>query len=177
MGDPRKSKNKAARPKKLWDKARIEEESKLKREYGLKNMRELWVLAAELKKVRTQARNLLSLDEEERGEKEQKLLNKLRRLKILGSDATLEDVLSISVKDFLERRLQTIVLRKGLARTPRQSRQLITHGFIAIDGQRVDVPSYLVTAEEEDLVDYYKPININPPEPEEESADEGDKNE
>jgi small subunit ribosomal protein S4 len=162
MGDPRRCKNKAARPKKLWDKARIEEESRLKKEYGLKNMRELWIAAAELKKVRTQARNLLSLTKEERAEKEQKLMAKLNRLGILPEHAELEDVLSISVKDFLERRLQTVVFRKGLAKTIKQSRQLITHGFIAIDGRRVDVPSYLVRKEEEDKISYYKPITISP---------------
>ncbi len=170
MGDPRRCKNKAVRPKKLWDKARIEEESRLKKEYGLKNMRELWTAAAELKKVRTQARNLLSLTKEERAEKEQKLMAKLNRLGILPEHAELEDVLSISVKDFLERRLQTVVFRKGLAKTIKQSRQLITHGFIAIDGRRVDIPSYLVRKEEEDKISYYKPITISPAAQEEEEG-------
>ncbi len=176
MGDPRRCKNKAARPKKLWDKARIEEESKLKREYGLKNMRELWTAAAELKKVRTQARNLLSLTKEERAEKERILMQKLYRLGILPEHAELEDVLSITVRDFLERRLQTVVFRKGLARTIKQSRQLITHGFIAIDGRRVDVPSYLVRRDEEDKITYYKPITIAPPQQaEQEQGEEGGK--
>jgi small subunit ribosomal protein S4 len=160
MGDPRRQKNKAARPKKLWDKARIVEESKLKREYGLKNMRELWTAAAELKKVRQQARKLLSLTKEERQEKERILMQKLHRLGILPESAELDDVLSITVRDFLERRLQTVVFRKGLARTIKQSRQLITHGFIAVDGRRIDIPSYMVRVDEEDKISYYKPINL-----------------
>jgi len=60
----------------------------------------------------------------------------------------------LTVEDILERRLQTIVFRKGLAKTIHQARQLITHGHIAIGNQRVTVPSYLVTREEEELVNY-----------------------
>ena len=52
----------------------------------------------------------------------------------------------------MERRLQTVVLRKGLARTPHQARQLITHGHIAIGNNRVTIPSYTVTRDEESLV-------------------------
>lgn len=44
----------------------------------------------------------------------------------------------------LESRLDNIVYRLGLARTRRQSRQLVNHGHILVDGSRVDIPSYLV---------------------------------
>ena len=54
----------------------------------------------------------------------------------------------------LERRLQTIVWKKGLARTIYQARQLIVHGHIAIAGRRVTSPGYLVSREEEDRIDY-----------------------
>ena len=43
----------------------------------------------------------------------------------------------------------TIVYRKGLARSPKQARQLVTHGHIAIAGRRVTIPGYLVTRGEE----------------------------
>ncbi|PWA11152.1 30S ribosomal protein S4 [Pueribacillus theae] len=42
----------------------------------------------------------------------------------------------------LESRLDNIVYRLGLARTRRQARQLVNHGHILVDGQRVDIPSY-----------------------------------
>ncbi|MEM4235601.1 MAG: 30S ribosomal protein S4, partial [Candidatus Anstonellaceae archaeon] len=73
----------------------------------------------------------------------------------------LEDILGLSVRDFLERRLQTLVVRKGLARTQKQARQLIVHGFIAVNGRRVTIPSYFVTAMEEPTIEYYKPIDIS----------------
>jgi len=44
----------------------------------------------------------------------------------------------------LEQRLDNLVFRLGLARTRRQARQLVTHGHIAVNGQRVNIPSYLV---------------------------------
>ncbi|ASR40479.1 30S ribosomal protein S4 [Ligilactobacillus agilis] len=45
----------------------------------------------------------------------------------------------------LERRLDNVVYRLGLATTRRQARQLVNHGHITVDGKRVDIPSYEVT--------------------------------
>jgi len=45
----------------------------------------------------------------------------------------------------LERRLDNIVCRLGMARSRAQARQLITHGHILVNRRRVDIPSYLVT--------------------------------
>ncbi|WP_100402091.1 30S ribosomal protein S4 [Bacillus sp. FJAT-42315] len=44
----------------------------------------------------------------------------------------------------LETRLDNLVYRLGLARTRRQARQLVNHGHVTVDGQRVDIPSYQV---------------------------------
>lgn len=44
----------------------------------------------------------------------------------------------------LESRLDNLVYRLGLARTRRQARQLVNHGHITVDEQRVDIPSYRV---------------------------------
>lgn len=166
MGDPPKLRNKFARPKRIWDKDRISEEKVLKKEYGLKSMRELWVIAEELKKYRREARRLLSLGEEEREEDADKIISKLLKLNVLKQGAVVEDILGLTVKDLLERRLQTLVMRKGLARTMRQSRQLITHGFITLQGRKAATPSYLVDAEEENMLGYAKPIDITVKEPE-----------
>ena len=45
----------------------------------------------------------------------------------------------------LERRLDNMVYRLGLATTRRQARQLVNHGHITVDGKRVDIPSYEVS--------------------------------
>ncbi|GKS81909.1 30S ribosomal protein S4 [Ligilactobacillus pabuli] len=44
----------------------------------------------------------------------------------------------------LERRLDNVVYRLGLATTRRQARQLVNHGHITVDGKRLDIPSYEV---------------------------------
>jgi small subunit ribosomal protein S4 len=51
----------------------------------------------------------------------------------------------------LETRLDNVVYRAGLARTRRQSRQLVTHGHFTVNGVRVDVPSYRVS--QYDIID------------------------
>jgi small subunit ribosomal protein S4 len=44
----------------------------------------------------------------------------------------------------LERRLDNVVYRLGFARTRPMARQLVSHGHVLVDGQRINVPSYLV---------------------------------
>lgn len=44
----------------------------------------------------------------------------------------------------LERRLDNVVYRLGLASTRRQARQLVNHGHVTVDGKRVDIASYEV---------------------------------
>ena len=167
MGDPRKITKKYKKPKKLLDKTRVIEEGKLKREYGLKNARELWIAQSELRRVRREARKLLALSEEERKKGAAVVLGKLERMGILAGDATIDNILSLTVRNFLERRLQTIVFRKGMARTPVQARQLITHGYIAIKGRKATSPGTTVTHATEGDIAYYKPIDISVPEKEE----------
>ncbi|MGH8828497.1 MAG: 30S ribosomal protein S4 [Jiangellaceae bacterium] len=51
----------------------------------------------------------------------------------------------------LETRLDNVVYRAGLARTRRHSRQLVVHGHFLVNGKKVNVPSYRVTAH--DVID------------------------
>src|SRR3989344_1511089 len=61
----------------------------------------------------------------------------------------------------LEKRLQTMVFRKGLANSVKQARQFITHGHIAINGKRVSSPGYIVPVSEAQAIGWYrKPIKI-----------------
>ena len=46
----------------------------------------------------------------------------------------------------LERRIDNVVFRLGLANTRRQARQIVRHGQIAVNGKRLDIPSALVKA-------------------------------
>ena len=152
MGDPKRQRRKYTRPYKRWDKTRIIEERKLMRTYGLKNKKELWRARAELRRIRANARALLAASGEEKERRERELLSRLYRMGLLPKDATLDDVLSLDIRDILERRLQTVVWRKGLARTINQARQFVVHGHVYVDGRRVTVPSYWVSREEEEKV-------------------------
>jgi small subunit ribosomal protein S4 len=154
MGDPKRQKKKYETPRFPWRTDVLQEELKLLGQYGLRNKRELWRHKTMLSKFRGIARSLIGKPPEERQKMEEELLSRLKKLGIIHETAVLDDVLDLTVEDILERRLQTIVFRKGLAKTIHQARQLITHGHISIGNQRVTVPSYLVTREEEELVNY-----------------------
>ena len=49
----------------------------------------------------------------------------------------------------LERRLDNVIYRLGLARTRPQARQFVTHGLVRVNGKRLNIPSYLVKPGEE----------------------------
>lgn len=153
MGDPRKLRRKWKSLKHPWRKDVLEADLALIGRYGLRNKRELLVAKTMLSSFRGQARRLLSHTGLGKGEEQGRLIGKLHRLGILQEKAGLDDVLSLKVEDILERRLQTIVHRKGLAKTMAQARQLITHGHIAINERQVYVPGYLVSSMEEGGVD------------------------
>ena len=82
------------------------------------------------------------------------MLRRVYELGLLPENATLDDVLGLTVEDILRRRLQTVVYEKGLARTIYEARQLIVHGHIAIRGRRVTSPGHLVRRDEEEHIDY-----------------------
>jgi len=155
MGDPKKTKKHFERPLKIWNKASIEKEKDLRNTYGFKNKRELWKAETILKKKRKSARQLLAMPLEKRIRKERELLDSLIKMGLLGEKAGLDDVLTLSVETLLERRLQTVVWRKGLANSIKQARQFIVHGHIAIAGKRVTSPGYSVPTESEKKIGYY----------------------
>ncbi len=155
MGDPKRSRKKWRGPRHPWRKDVLEQELELVGRYGLRNKRELWIAKTMLSEIRRRARSLLSLPEEERVKREKELVSRLYRMGILDNpNGTVDDILNLTVENILERRLQTIVFRKGLARTIMQARQFIVHGHIAIGERRVRSPGYLVSREEEALITY-----------------------
>ncbi|MFW5956036.1 MAG: 30S ribosomal protein S4 [Halorhabdus sp.] len=131
---------------------RIADEMGLTGQYGLKNKEELWRAQSELRSYRREARRLLGRDATE--SEAQEFLGRLKRLGILGGEDRLDDVLSLEVTDVLERRLQTVVYRKGLANTVDQARQFITHGHVTVEGQRVSIPSKKVAVEKEPSIEF-----------------------
>ncbi|MFC7199242.1 30S ribosomal protein S4 [Halospeciosus flavus] len=132
---------------------RIAEEHDLVSRYGLKNKEELWRAQSELRSMRREARELLGRISEDETESEE-FVSRLQRIGILGENDELDDVLSLEVTDILERRLQTVAYRQGLANTVTQARQFLVHGHITVDGSRVTAPSYKVEVTEEDAIEF-----------------------
>jgi len=127
-----------SKPKRPFDKTRIEEEAKIKKQFGLKNKKEIWKADAKIKSIREKAKKLLSSKP-----KEQEGL--FTQLKKIGMNVnSIANVLSLDKKDYLNQRLQTIVLDKKIATTIKGARQLITHKKIFVDGKIVNSPSYIV---------------------------------
>lgn len=152
MGDPRRLKKKFKKPAHPFQKDRIMEELEFLGKYGLRNKREFWKSRTMLGKWRNLARQSRTLTKEQAVEVQNTLINKLKRLGILGPEAEFEDVLLLSVEDVLKRRLQTLVYEKGLAKTIYEARQKIVHNHIQVGKKRINSPSYLVKKEEEDLI-------------------------
>ena len=126
-----------SKPKRPFDKARILEENKIREEFGLKNKKEIWKAEAKVKLIREKAKKLISAVQEE----QKNLFERLRKMGLKVN--SIGDILSLDKKDYLQRRLQTVVSKK-FNRTPKTSRQLITHKKILIDGKAVNSPSYIV---------------------------------
>ncbi|ELY45216.1 30S ribosomal protein S4 [Natronorubrum tibetense] len=133
---------------------RIASEHSLLDRYGLSNKEELWRAQSELRSYRREARELLgqAQDDEVVIRRSEEFLGRLKRVGILDEGDELGDILSLEIEDVLERRLQTVAYRKGLANTPQQARQFIIHGHIVIGEQRHCIPSYVVDVDEQDLV-------------------------
>src|SRR3989344_1339576 len=122
MGDPRRIRKKYQGPKHPWNKARIDEETQLRKDYGLKNKQEIWRFVSKLKSFTNQAKKLI-IARTTQAEKERKqLIARLNKLGLVSTDAQLDDVLGLSVRNFLDRRLQTQIYKKGLARSVKQAR-------------------------------------------------------
>ncbi|GAA5261720.1 30S ribosomal protein S4 [Methanocalculus sp.] len=160
MGYPGKNHKQYQSPKRRFEKARIEDERNIAITFGLRNKKEIWKATHILRRHRQGARDILAMSsggiEEARVEaRREELLQHLQRYALVSAGATIDDVLSLKVSHILERRLQTIVYRKGLARSPKQARQLINHGHIAINGRRMSIPGYMVPRAEEDQISYY----------------------
>ncbi len=146
---------KYSKPKRPFDKQRIEEEAKIKEEFGLKNKKEIWKADAKINSFRERAKKLVTATPED----QKKLLDRLNKIGL--KVASLADVLSLEAKDYLNRRLQTVLVKKKLANTAKMARQLITHKKVLVGGEVVNKPSYIVDVELENKISI-KPGKVKP---------------
>ena len=142
----KKEHKKYSKPKQPFNKERLIEEEGIKKEFGLKNKKEIWKSDSMIKSIKRRAKKLISANKED-----QKLL--FARLKKIGlTTDSIADVLSLDKTDYLKRRLQTIIVMKKIATTSKGARQLITHKKIIVGANVVDSPSYIVPVELENKI-------------------------
>lgn len=154
MGDPKKQRKKYSTPSHPWNEARIKAEKITTKEYGLKNKKEIWKAESFLRKIKSQTKKLITRTDEQSKKEEKQLINKLVGLNLIDKNAKLQDILTLTMNDVNNRRLQTLVFRKGLARSVNQARQFIVHGHINVGDKKINVPSYLVKTDEENKINY-----------------------
>jgi small subunit ribosomal protein S4 len=142
-----RKKKKYSRPKKPYDKARIDEEKEIVKKYGLKNKREIWKADSAMGRIRGMAKKLITASVEEQN----KLIEKLRKegFKV----EKIADALALTKENWLERRLQTVIFKKGLVKTAKEARQMITHRHVKVKGRIVNVPSYMINIGEENKIE------------------------
>ncbi len=135
-----------SKPKRPFDKVRIDEEAKIKKDFGLKNKREIWKAEAKVNLIRKRAKNLILSGPQE----QQAFFNKLNKIGIKVN--SIADVLSLDKQHYLNRRLQTVLVTKKMATTSKSARQLITHKKVLINGRVLDSPSYIVPVDLENKI-------------------------
>jgi len=152
MGDIKRKKNKFKRPRKMFDSARIQDENKIVLEYGLKNKKEIWKAESEVSKIRKRAKMLIPKTDEDR----KAFFGKLNRLGLKVRNTA--DALALTKKDLLERRIQTIVFRKGIIGTAKGARQAIVHKKISVDGKIVNIPSFWINSSMENKITFVNKV-------------------
>jgi small subunit ribosomal protein S4 len=164
LGSPKKQRKKYETPMHPWNKERIEVEKILTKKYGLINKKEIMKMTSILASMKNRAKKYIAATGKQAEKEKQHLLNKIQRMGIIEKLTSLDDILGLTVEAIMERRLQTILVRKAIARTMKQSRQFITHQHICVGENIVDSPSYIVSKEEEAKIGFLETSKFKDPE-------------
>ncbi len=164
MGDPRKARKQYSTPSHPWQRMRMENETAVRKKYGVKTKREIWKMDSIRKGFTGRAKLLIAGRTEQSKKEKEQIVQKLMKLGMISVNAKFDDILGLTLDDVMERRLQTLVWKKGFAKSPDQARQFITHGHIAIAGKKITSPSYLVSVSEEVQVGFLPKSTLADPE-------------
>ncbi|MAG38618.1 30S ribosomal protein S4 [Candidatus Woesearchaeota archaeon] len=154
MGDPKKTRKKYDTPTHPWQKTRIENEITLKREFGLRNKKEIWKAESILNGFKQQIKTLNALSSEQADKEKSQLREKLLSLGLLKADQPTDSILGLEVKNILERRFQTVLFKKNLAKTINQARQFIVHRHVKVADKKISVPSHLIKVSDESKLSF-----------------------
>ena len=144
------------RPRKMFEKERLDQEIRICGEYGLKNKRELWRVQLVMARLRKRARELLKLEahDERRIFEGNAMLRRMFKFGLLDKEKEngLDYILATTSQKLLERRLQTKVFKLQLAKSIHHSRVMIFGKKITVKKQIVNIPSYMVTVANENAI-------------------------
>lgn len=155
MGDPRRLKKKYFTPRHPWIQENLDAERELVREYSVKRKQELYKLNSILKTFKDQAKFLIAAKTVQAEKERKQLLARLNKLGLIKPEAALDDILSLTIRDIMNRRLQNLVFKKGLAHTQAQARQFICHNHIMVGSKKLTSPNALVAQAEEESIAFY----------------------
>ncbi len=159
MGDIKKQKKKFSKPSHPWQKDRIEAEKEMLKQYGLRRKYEIWKMDSLLKNFLNRAKTIIAQRSPQSELEKKQMLDRLYSLGLLKHGSRVEDILNLTIKNLMERRLQTLVVRKQFAKSMLQARQFITHEYVAIGAIKITAPSYLVSVQEEPQIRLVRALN------------------
>ena len=152
MGDPKKQRKKFSKPSHPWNKERILIEKDILAQYGLRRKYEIWKMESVLKKLQHQAKSIIGSKTLQAEREKAQLLNRVYAMGLLPKNSRVEGILNLTLKDILERRLQTLVFKKKICSTVLQARQFIVHEHVSINDKKITTPSYIVMINEEPFI-------------------------
>jgi small subunit ribosomal protein S4 len=154
MGDIKRFKKKYTTPMHPWNATRILLEGEIKSKYGVANKKEIWKMESALKSFKDQAKNLLTREDVQAAKEREQMQHRMVSLGLVKSNSEMDDILGLQLRDIMNRRLQTLVLKKRMARSIKHARQLIVHEHVTVGGKKITSPSYLVLLSEEGSISF-----------------------
>jgi len=121
------------------------------------------MMTSKLKTMKNQFKKLNAVTTKQAEKEKEQLQSKLLSYGLITPGAPLDTVLGLEINDLMERRLQTILVRKNLARSVNQARQFIVHRHIIINGKKVTSPSHLVKLGEEGSISFVQTSRLADP--------------
>ncbi len=154
MGDIKRFKKKYTTPMHPWNATRIGLERDIKRKYGVATKQEIWKMDSKLKSFKDQAKVLLTRSDAQADKEREQMRLRMVTLGLIKAASGMDDILSLQLRDIMNRRLQTLVYKRRMARSIKHARQLIVHEHITINGTKVTSPSHLVIVSEESSISF-----------------------
>jgi small subunit ribosomal protein S4 len=154
MGDIKRFKKKYTTPMHPWNATRILLERDIKSKYGVANKKEIWKMESTLKSFKDQAKSLLTRTDVQAGKEREQMQHRMVSLGLVKTGSEMDDILGLQLRDIMNRRLQTLVFKRRMARSINHARQLIVHEHVMVGDKKITSPSYIVPIADEASISF-----------------------